>query len=396
MTEQRRAVSRRTGPHRQRGEVKRLGDRWRIRLRGEPDESGERHQRWHDIGPVSEYPTKDAASRAAQPMRDRLAPSRFTVGTVMRWPDACRLYESRDLAELSEGTQRNYRQLIREYLGPVFEAKYTHEITTQAVQEWIWKHAAASRRQKARPIEPLVGLLLTILARLALHGIAVVRPDRALLRFPRDRRIPRPLKSRTFTAAQMNQLIAAATCARDRALLGLLRYLGLRISEAAGLTTEAIRLNDEHPALDVKQGAPRGRVQETKTARARRTLAIPPALAELLRAWLAELPATPERFLFPGRVAGHTWHADAIRSRMLRPLVAKLGLPALAFHAFRHGCSYELVGAGNLADARDALGHADARLTSKYAESTLDGQRRAILAAAQAPAPAEVCIFPEK
>ena len=361
-------------------------------MRTEPDASGKRHQVQRDIGPVSEFPTKEAASRAAESLRENLAPARFRIGTVMRWPEALRLYEARDLAELSEGTQRNYRQLIRDYLEPVFESKHAHEITTQAVQDWIWAHASAARRAKVRPIKPLLGLLLTILSRLGQHGIAVVRPDRKSLRLPRDREPPRTLASRTFAAPQMDQLIAGAGCARDRALLGLLRYLGLRISEAAGLTTHAVRLDAELPALDIAQGAPRGRVQRTKTEKARRTLAIPPALADLLRAWIAELPATPEGFLFPGRAPGRAWHPDAIRRRMLRPLVTKLGLPRLAFHAFRHGAARELVGAGNLADARDALGHADARVTSKYAESTLEGQRRAILAAAERAAPAEVCI----
>lgn len=387
-----RATSRRTGAYRQRGEVKRFGDRWRIRLRSEPDENGKRHQRWHDIGPVREFPTKEAASRAADPLRDRVAPPRFRIGTVMRWADACRLYEQRDLAELAEGTQRNYRQIISEYLEPVFAAKHVHEITTQAVQDWIWVHAAAARQESLRPIKPLVGLLLTMLGRLALHGIAIVRPERALLRFPRDRRIPRSLKSRSFSVTQMDRLITAAHSARDRALLGLLRYLGLRISEAAGLTTEAVQLDAAQPALDIVQAAPRGKVSQTKTARGRRTLPIPPPLVDLLRAWLAELPATPERFLFPGRCPGRAWHADAIRLRMLRPLVKELGLPPLAFHGLRHGAAYAIVGAGNLADASRVLGHKDAKVTSDYAEATAAGMRQSILAAASPAAPVQPAV----
>lgn len=382
-----RAKSRRTGPRRQRGELKRFGDRWKIRLRSEPDANGKRRQQWHDIGPVREFPTKEAASNAAQPMRDQLAPARVTVGITMPWPAACRLYEARDLAELAEGTQRNYRQVTREYLEPAFRTKYVHEITTRLVQEWIWARAAAARCKKLRPIKPLVGLLLTILGRLALHGVAVCRPDRALLRFPRDRSIPRTLKSRSFTSTQMDQLLEGAQRTRDRALLGLLRYLGLRISEAAGLTTDAIDLDAAQPTLSIMQAAPRGKVSQTKTARARRTLAIPPPLVELLRAWLAELATTPEKFLFPGRAPGRTWHTDAIRRRLLVPLRTKFGLPALGFHGLRHGSAYLLVGAGNLADAARILGHKDASMTSAYAEATDAGMRHSILVAAGKAAP---------
>lgn len=415
----RQSDTRRTGPFRQRGQLKRFetreGEYWRLRLRTQPDDQGRRQQRWFNVGPVALLRTKADAWRAAEAIIASIAPPAFRIGEPVLWSIACQLYMDAAFKQLRRGTCRTYRSYIERYLVEAFAPDggtaprelHVHEITTQRVQLWVEQHddyVAACREDgtACTQVKPLFNLLRSMMHFFESRKIAIgdFRPDK--VRLPRDRRIRRSLGEKSFTSEQADRLVAAAGTARDRALLSLLRYLGLRISEALGLTVESIDF--EASRIAIKQAAPEAVLVETKSDRSRRSLAMPPQVQEHLRSWLTECPATPEGFVFPGSKPARTLHQNVARRNVLQPLLRELGLPEhLSFHALRHTAAREFVGAGNLADASAALGHQDARLTSEYAEATDAGMRQMVLdAAARARRPSasfnirEIAAKPEK
>jgi integrase len=153
--------------------------------------------------------------------------------------------------------------------------------------------------------------------------------------------------------------------------------LGLRWSEVAGLRVG--RLNLLKRTISVEESVTRDRFGKPvlgppKSFAGRRTIAMPPALADMLAAHLDELGLTganTEEFVFPAPDGGPLCYANW-RNRVWVPARMRAGVPNVGFHDLRRAAATALVLEGvDMKTAQTRLGHADARMTlGLYAQAS--------------------------
>jgi site-specific recombinase XerD len=149
---------------------------------------------------------------------------------------------------------------------------------------------------------------------------------------------------------------------RDRAILTLLGYHGLRVSEVAGLTVDNLHLGD--PAWITVRGKGNKTRQVYLTSKTRKTLEI----------WLAARPVGGgHRRVFVA--LDNRTRGDSLSSRSIRNLVdvylEALGLkePGISCHSLRHSfATWSLAGGAKLESIQDTLGHASVETTQVYAK----------------------------
>jgi integrase/recombinase XerD len=131
-------------------------------------------------------------------------------------------------------------------------------------------------------------------------------------------------RAAVLTADQIAAMLAAATSARDRALVHLLTAGAMRIGEATLLTWGDVDLATGRIAI------PGG---ITKTG-AGRSLTLPTPSSQALTLWRQECPSSQAGWIFPGAPARHP-----ISTRQGQRIVARLatacGLQGVSSHSFR-------------------------------------------------------------
>ena len=159
------------------------------------------------------------------------------------------------------------------------------------------------------------------------------------------------LAERIVSREVVAQVIGGQTGARNRALLGLLYFGGLRVSEACGLRWRDVQLRE-------------GAVQVTVFGKGSKTRAVllPAPFAAELEA--LRDGAAPDAPVFVGRAGALTtsqvW-------RIVKTAGARVGVPGLSPHWLRHAlASHALEDGADIALVRDTLGHASAATTSRY------------------------------
>jgi integrase/recombinase XerD len=166
--------------------------------------------------------------------------------------------------------------------------------------------------------------------------------------------------------------VAESSNARDHALVSLLAFNGLRISEALAADVEALSWERGH-----------------------RTLALLRKGGKRATAPLAPRTAAAIEALFDGREAGPIFATRTGRRldrqsahKIVCKLARRAGIAkAISAHSFRHGFVTTALDAGaSLRDVQDAAGHADPRTTRRYdrARQSLDRHPTYAVAAAVA------------
>jgi site-specific recombinase XerD len=166
-----------------------------------------------------------------------------------------------------------------------------------------------------------------------------------------------------LTPQEVDALLAAADAAsgphaaRNRAVVGLLADLGLRVGELVGLDLHDIGYERGHRSVRFvgKGGRPRRR-------------ALTPGTSAALDAYLVVRPGPAEGAVFltagGARLDRHTVF------RLVRRLAQQAGIPAwakLSPHSLRHAFATTTRAEGvPLEDVQDAMGHADPRTTRRY------------------------------
>lgn len=175
-----------------------------------------------------------------------------------------------------------------------------------------------------------------------------------------------PTKTRALTPLEVEQLRAAVPTERDRLVISLIAYAGLRPAEVCGLTWSHI--GDE--LILVEQSAQNGRVKSTKTGKSR-SVPIIPILAEDIathgRGADDELVVAGDRggILAWGHWATHVWN-DACK---------QTGITARAYDLRHTYASLMLAGGASVIDTSAALGHSKSSLTlDVYSHAYAQGQ----------------------
>ncbi|HEX5676762.1 MAG TPA: site-specific integrase [Alcanivorax sp.] len=139
---------------------------------------------------------------------------------------------------------------------------------------------------------------------------------------------------------QLKALIEAAqeTGRMEDALVRILMFCGLRISEARGLHTK--RLDLKVGKVLVRERADRwNKIGPPKSKTSRRDVPVPPATAAALKLWLGEIKMGG--LVFPTGT-GTPWLYGNLYNRVWLPLMAKAelldaeGKPLFGFHTLRH------------------------------------------------------------
>jgi len=151
-----------------------------------------------------------------------------------------------------------------------------------------------------------------------------------------------PAPPKAASREQIAALIARLD-ARDRLLVLVLRWTGLRIAEALGLRWHDLCDHGDGPVLLVWRQWQDGRiVQHAKTPAGPRAVAVVPSLhRELTDARTRAKYAAPEDPIFATR---HGTHQDSHNlRRRLRPAAQAAGVPWMTPHVLRHSLATELV-----------------------------------------------------
>lgn len=167
----------------------------------------------------------------------------------------------------------------------------------------------------------------------------------------RNLRVPRP-QPRALTPLQVEQIRAGLPTDRDRLVVSLMAYAGLRPGEVCGLRWDHIR---DHIIL-VEQSAQYGKIIATKTGRSR-AIAISDVLADDLAAAdrAAEYVTAGDK---GGILDWHNWS-----SRAWRPVVRALNVSAVPYDLRHTFASLALHEGRSLAWVAAAMGHANQTTT---------------------------------
>ena len=189
------------------------------------------------------------------------------------------------------------------------------------------------------------------------------------LKPPRDATCA-PDRVRFLPMARFQALLDAPDTAsikgrRDRAVLMLMGYHGLRVSTVAQLRVDGVDVSADPPTLRVvSKGAKQ------------RTVYLTDHTAGILGDWLAcrsEVACEGEPCVFvtlDRRTRGHGMTPRALRY-MVDGYLARLGLKSesVSCHALRHSfATWSLAGGAKLLAVSDALGHAQVTTTQRYAK----------------------------
>jgi len=225
---------------------------------------------------------------------------------------------------------------------------------------------------------------------------AELRPEGSGVRYrarprhvQRSRRAGRPVPVRPAEAAA---LVGACRCWRDRFLLVLLWFCGLRIGEALGLRRSDLHLVPAAAALGCPVPGPHLHVvgrDNLNRARAKSGDRTVPVRAEVLSCYdryLTERAACPaaEDCDFVLVNLGHQPLGEPMSTDTVRKWLAVLSARArlertVTPHLFRHATATELLARGASIDVvKELLGHASIRSTEVYLHPDADAQRAAV------------------
>jgi integrase len=163
---------------------------------------------------------------------------------------------------------------------------------------------------------------------------------------------------------------------RDRLLMLLLRWTGLRISEALGLRWEDVRETEDGLVLVVERQWQDGRlVERTKTSAGVRRVAVVQSLALALTE--ARASATFGASGDPMFATKRGTHQDSHNlRRRLRPAARAAGVPWVTPHVLRHSPATELLDHGHdISAVAKVLGHRSEAFTRRVYVHARDAPR---------------------
>jgi integrase len=336
----------RRGPHE--GSIYQRGDgRWAASLH--VGYEGGRRVRKSFYGRTREH-VRDQLSRAARDLQDGMRPgnARLTLAAYLGdW-----LAEAR--TSVRPSTFRRYEQIARNQLIPQLGRIALPDLKpadVEAMTRRLLEKASPRSAAHARAV------LRTALSRALRHQL-VHRNVAALAAPPRVEH--REVES--YDPEQVRAFLAGIRGDPLEAVYVLAIATGLRQGELLGLQWSDVDLDQRvltvRAALQRINGQPT--LVETKTARSRRTVPLPGLAVTALRE--QRLRGRPLGYVFTDS-RGMPLHGTGV-TRSLHAVQARLGLPAIRFHALRHTAASLLLAQGvHPRVVMEMLGHSTIALT---------------------------------
>ncbi len=335
--------------------------------------------RWRDGGRRtrlrSRFVRTEDEARELKSKLDRTALARRVMRTPVPWDDA-----TGPLAAVDEGFAfADYLQTVigrDKSLRPSSRDTYMHSLRNHIAR-------TALGRADIRAITPddvrdywtrlrlgpgalrNVRQLLSKGLNAAIHeGIRDDNPMvRAAIRAPaKDRQV----EVVPLTVAEVERLAEAAVTPRDRLMILVAAYGGLRAGEVGGLRVEDVDFDRCQLRLRQQVIYARGVgpiVAPLKTRAARRTVPIPSSVAEELRAFIDTTPPAPDGRLFFGNGDGAGLTHVAV-NHVVQRAAKRAGMRPVNAHQLRHTAVSLLIddGANPLA-IQAFVGHSDIKMT---------------------------------
>lgn len=278
-------------------------------------------------------------------------------------------YRGRTARGLAPSTREAYAAVMRAWVIPYFPGVGLGELRRSDVKGFIDHLTSVEPLQSQQGATRLAGstirkILTPLKAMLAeAYELDLIATDASRVRVigGRTRATPPKTLTREQIAALMEHLDQ-----RDRLLMLLLRWTGLRISEALGLRWDDLHDTDDGPVLVVERQWQDGRlVERTKTASGVRAVAVVPSLAEALAEARgdAQFPAPYDPIFATSRGT----HQDSHNlRRRLRPAARAAGVPWVTPHVLRHSLATELLDHGHdISAVAKILGHRSESFTRR-------------------------------
>jgi integrase len=324
-----------------------------------------------------------STQREALALRDQLkaqaqsglTPSNVTVGEVL---DDFMDHGER-IRDWAPATTRSYESAIRLHIRPALGRRKLAALKVPDVQRWV--NSLTEAGHSARHVAHVRGVLRSAVGH-AQRMELVERNVGALVTVPRQRRP----EFNVLSASQVRDLLATLEGHRLQGLFATAVMLGLRRGELIALRWSDVNLDIR--SLDVRRTGARigGEYVEgpPKSARSRRTIAIPRVLVDELRRHRARIHAERLRLgpdwidedrAFPNE-SGGPLGATTIR-KTLNGATDRADLPHLRVHDCRHIAASMLIAVGgSLSAVQELLGHATQSLTADLYAHLLDEQRQ--------------------
>jgi len=256
---------------------------------------------------------------------------------------------------LSPKTRSLYTGLYDHHLSPQLGSVVLRQLTPELIARWQAERLAHPDSGPVAVAKSLT-LLGNLLQRAVEGGHLTLNPVRAVRRAPLPRRAEvRPLAPTTIEAMR------AASTPRDRMLISLLAYSGLRPGEALGLRWSDVR---DRRTILVQRAISVGEIKAGKTGE--RTVRLLSPLASDLREWdLRSGRPAGKALIFPSRDGG-PWTDPAYQSwrrRAFARAITAAGINHARPYDLRHSYASLLLYEGrSVIYVARQLGH-DARLT---------------------------------
>jgi len=289
---------------------------------------------------------------------------RLTFGEICaEWFSAVKL-------RVKESTLANYRMKAERHILPEFGVMRYEMLTAAAVHEFIAKKLNAGL--SAKYICDIVAVLRSVTRYAAkVHGFTDKLADLTLPRVQKK-------ETKILDVRQQETLCRYLRQHMDRTALCILLslYTGLRIGEVCGVMWSDIDL--EKRTLTVRRTVQRIAVQgggtrlvigTPKSLTSRRTIPLPPFMAELLKSRRAE------GYVLTGK--DKPAEPRTLQERFRR-ILRKIGLPKVNFHSLRHAFATNCVRAGfDVKTLSEILGHANVTTTlNRYVHSSMEQKIR--------------------
>jgi integrase len=248
-----------------------------------------------------------------------------TVGEAgEKWLQSC------EANKLERATLADYRRLIDLHIAPLIGKVKLAALTAPKVREFedALRKGDLSPRSPAM-VKRVMVALSSILADAMDRGLVAqnVAHRRAKRKNGHEARQKRQLKVGVDipSPAEVGALVAHLADGRERALILVTAFAGLRASELRALTWADVDL--DRAELHVRQRADRyAEIGPTKSEAGQRSIPLMPMVASALRQWrVASGSPSGERLVFPGRNGKPLTHGAILRFH-LHPLQLRAGL----------------------------------------------------------------------
>ena len=276
--------------------------------------------------------------------------------------------------DLRATTQVRLEVTMKNQVLPRFGDTALNDITNSDVRRWVVE-LMASGLSAATTRKAVFALRQALESAVAdqriVHNAALAVP------LPSERSKP----ARYLSQNEVERL-AAEVPPRDRALILVGAYAGLRWGEAAGLRRQDIdplrsRIRVTGTAVEL-----RGHVtldNEPKTARSKRTIPVARGVMRRIEQHLDEhVETASDSLVFTAPAGGPLFRAWG--QKVLQPAVCSAGLPGITFHGLRHSFVAIMVAAGcNVREVSEWAGHNSVAFTlTRYGGLFEDGTDEAI------------------